>query len=53
LIDKEEIRFNDLWERYDNDLDYKRHNVALICLLQHRETAQHILVVNTHLYWNK
>lgn len=33
LVDKEEIRFNDLWERYGNDMDYKRHNVALICLL--------------------
>ena len=53
LVDKKEISYNDLYEKYDYERDFKRHNVALIVLLMHRETHQHIVVVNTHLFWNK
>ena len=53
LVDRQEIRYNDLWERYDYNRDYKRHNCGLIALLEHLETGQPVVVVNTHMFWNR
>lgn len=33
LIDKTEVNYNDLFEKYDYNRDFKRHNVGLIVLL--------------------
>mmetsp|Transcript_25619 Transcript_25619/g.39418 ORF Transcript_25619/g.39418 Transcript_25619/m.39418 type:complete len:136 (+) Transcript_25619:479-886(+) len=54
LVKCVKIEHEDLIPRYGEWGKYfKRGNVGVLCLLKHKETKSHLLVVNTHLYWNR
>ena len=52
MIAKEPINYNDVVKEYDLPEEYERNNVALMCLLRHKETGQVMIVVSTHIFWN-
>ena len=55
LIDSERINYNDLCKidtSFKPDPRYLRHNIGLIYLLYDKQTNKHIMIANTHLYWN-
>jgi len=51
LVAAEYANFNDL-AKLTNDKNFRQHNTAVIALLEHAQSGQHMLVASCHLHWN-
>ena len=52
LVDKMPINFNDIGEVHNWSKDFRKCNQALLCLLEHIDSGQKLIVVSTHFHWN-